>query len=184
MSYQERPKTIRPPSQQQVQHKVEISLRHQKPTKAPTKATTKPISKLVVEPTAKQVTTKSTPNPVAKPTAKPATTLNATTKLAATFSVNKTNVSILLTELDNHYQSDCAHLHPEKKLPLTIQKKESTPTKKIKFDKAALTASKAKDLDQGGAELENEPGPCGEYWHMIVKNSSKLIITIILSCWQ
>jgi hypothetical protein len=105
--------------------------------------------------------------------------LNATTKPATNFSVNKTNASIRLTELGDHYPRDCSHLHQEKKLPATIQEKKSTPKKKINLAEAALAASEAVDQEKGGAESENEPGPCGECWLMIVETSSKWTITII-----
>jgi hypothetical protein len=44
--------------------------------------------------------------------------------------------------------------YQEKKLPATIQEKQSTPTKKINFAKAALAASKAVDQEKGGTESE------------------------------
>jgi hypothetical protein len=144
------------------------------PTKAPTKATEKPTSKLVVEPTATPVSTKSTPKLVAKPTTKPATTLNAITKLATTFSVNKTNVSI--TELGDCYQSDCALLHTEKKLPATVQKKLSPPTKKLNFAKA----TRLKTMNKGTQSRKMGHG-LNEWkcWHMILENLNKLTITTI-----
>jgi hypothetical protein len=101
------------------------------------------------------VPTKASTKALTKPT------LNATTKLATNFSVNKTNVSIQLTEPGDHYRRDCAHLHQEKKLPATIQEKQSTPTKKINFAKAALAAREAVDQEKGGGKLENEQDPVG-----------------------
>jgi hypothetical protein len=64
--------------------------------------------------------------------------------------VDKTNVRILRTELGGSYPSGCVLLHPEKKLPVTVQKKQSTPTKKLNFVKVALAAIEAEDHEQGG----------------------------------
>jgi hypothetical protein len=130
------------------------------PTKEPPKAPTKTSTKALTEaPT--NANTEPTSKLVAKATAKPATTLNATTKLATTFSVDKTNVSIWLTELGDHNPRDSTHLHQEKKLPATIQEKKSTPTKKINFAKAALAASEAVDQEKGGTESEMSQDPVG-----------------------
>jgi hypothetical protein len=82
--------------------------------------------------------------PTKAPTKEPTKpTLNATTKPATNFSVNKTNVSTQLTELGNHYPRDGAHLHQAKKLPATIQEKQSTPSNKINFSEASLADSEA-----------------------------------------
>jgi hypothetical protein len=139
----------------------------------------------------KAPTTEPAKEPTKAPT-KPAP--NATTKPASNFSVNKTNVSIQLTELGNHYPRECAHLNQEKKLPGKIQEKHITHTKKINFFEAALAASKTVGPETGGAELETKPGPS---WPLLVDTSSKWTVTIILlvillavkggeafACWQ
>jgi hypothetical protein len=115
------------------------------PTKAQTKATETSTSKPVVKPTAKPVTNESIPKPVAEPTAKP-----------TTFSLSKTNVSILLTELGDRHPSDYALLHSGKKLPTTVRKKQAPPTKKLNFAETALAAMESEDQEQGDAGSKNE----------------------------